>query len=122
MMIDFWLKLLGWQLFGTALVHFLQVPVPGPVVGLLCLTVQLLLRPAVEQDNLKAETLVQYLPVLFVPACVGVSRYTGYLADSWWQVLIILLLSTALSLVLTAWVFCRLARRFNPVDQSDRQS
>ena len=68
-----WLVL--FQLFGTALNVLLLPMLPGPIIGMLLLFVFLLLRGEVgEPLTVAASGLLRYLPLLLVPAAVGVMR------------------------------------------------
>jgi putative effector of murein hydrolase len=83
--------LLVFQLAGEVLARALVLPAPGPVVGLALLVVALGLyqrwRPfteeALEASDLgrSARGLIGILPLLFVPAGVGVVQYLGLLRD-----------------------------------------
>lgn len=107
--------LLACQLAGEILSHGFGLPMPGPVVGLLLLFAGLFvaqkfipLSPQTVNDTALGRTtggLLQHLSVLFVPAGVGVIDNLG-LINSYGPVLFLaLLVSTALSLAVTALVF-----------------
>jgi holin-like protein len=71
----------------------------------------LLLRGAAP-DTLRdtAQGLLSHLSLLFVPAGVGVIVHIGRLQDEWLAILATLVLSTILTLVLTAWAMRLLLR------------
>ncbi|MCL8024560.1 CidA/LrgA family protein [Nocardioides bruguierae] len=81
--------LLGCQLVGTLLVHLTDLPVPGPVVGMLLLLLVLRLRHPSEDGSpagrgegsvhVAADALLAHLQLFFVPAGVGVVAYLGLL-------------------------------------------
>ena len=97
--------LLVFQLLGEALVLALAVPVPGPVAGLALLLVVLALRPVwVDAIKPTAQTLLQHLSLLFVPAGVGVMLHVARIASEWLPIVVALLASTALAIVVTALV------------------
>lgn len=103
------------QLVGTALAALLQVPVPGPVVGMGLLLAWLALRfrtPA-SLDAL-CDIFLRYLPLLFVPAAVGVLNYREVLLASGLSIFVILILSTLAALLAAALSFIWVARRFCP--------
>lgn len=110
-MINAILALLAFQLTGEVLVRALGVPVPGPVVGMLLLFVALRLRGGVP-DGLQrvAEGLLGNLALLFVPAGVGVMLHLDLLRTSWWQLLLTVVLSTLITLLVTATVMQTLLR------------
>ena len=83
--------LLAFQLVGEVAARGLALPAPGPVIGLALLVVALSLyqrwRPLdeealAESDLGKAASgLLAALPLLFVPAGVGVVQYMGLLRE-----------------------------------------
>jgi holin-like protein len=103
--------LLLFQLVGEVIARLLELPVPGPVIGMLLLLGALLLRGAAP-DTLRdtAQGLLSHLSLLFVPAGVGVIVHIGRLQDEWLAILATLVLSTILTLVLTAWAMRLLLR------------
>jgi holin-like protein len=118
--------LIGSQLIGEALRQVLHLPLPGPVLGMFVLAVALVVRggarhvpkeaappPLVETAN----ALISNLGLLFVPAGVGVIAELGVLRQEWLPVMAGLLVSTALSLVVTGLVMHRLS---TPVETDQR--
>lgn len=91
------------QLIGESLVLMLDLPLPGPVLGMLLLFAGLMLRarlaPALENT---ADTLLGHLPLFFVPAGVGVMAHWDRLAAHWPALLAAVLLGTLITLVVTA--------------------
>ena len=83
--------LLAFQLVGEVAARGLALPAPGPVIGLALLVVALSLyqrwRPldeeALAESDLgkAARGLLAALPLLFVPAGVGVVQYMGLLRE-----------------------------------------
>jgi holin-like protein len=103
--------LLVFQLLGEALVRALGVPVPGPVVGLALLIPLLAWRPAVlELVRPTAQTLLQHLSLLFVPAGVGVMLHLQRLGDEALAIGVALVLSTWIGLVAAALTLQALMR------------
>lgn len=104
------------QLAGEALSAALRLPVPGPVLGLVLLLMLLLWRGRVP-DGLRAvtETLLRYLALLFVPAGVGLMAHWHLVRADWPIMLAVLVLSTVLTITVTAltlrWLLQREARR-----------
>src|SRR4051812_7103338 len=78
------LVLLGCQLAGEFVVRLLDVPVPGPVAGMVLLLVLLQVRdPGRDAGVVKvAEGLLRHLQLLFVPAGVGVLQYLSVIGAS----------------------------------------
>ncbi len=106
------LVLLGCQLAGDFLVHLLDVPVPGPVVGMVLLLVVLQLRePAKDAGVVKvAEGLLRHLQLLFVPAGVGVVQYLSVIGASAAPLVVGLVVSWFAALATTAGVALLLLR------------
>ncbi|MDP2264812.1 MAG: CidA/LrgA family protein [Hydrogenophaga sp.] len=103
--------LLVFQLLGEALVRALGVPVPGPVVGLALLIPLLAWRPAVlAMVRPTAQTLLQHLSLLFVPAGVGVMLHLQRLGDEALAIGVALVLSTWIGLVAAALTLQALMR------------
>jgi len=112
--------LLASQLAGETLSYGLNLPMPGPVIGLLLLFAALCMwqllgkvTPATIADTplgTTSGTLLQHLSILFVPAGVGAIDHLGLLRDYGLAIFIALLVSTALSLAITALVFVAVKR------------
>ena len=100
------LTLLGCQLAGEYAVRALDLPVPGPVVGLVLLLVVLQVREPSPSSGLArvCEGLLDHLQLLFVPAGVGVVQYLSLLAASAVPLVLGLAVSWAAGLLATAAV------------------
>lgn len=105
-------QLLLFQLAGEVAARWLSLPVPGPVLGMLFLFLALALRGG-PGDELQATSgsLLQHLSLLFVPAGTGVMLHYQRLSDEWLPLAVSLLLSTALTIGLSALVLRLLIRR-----------
>lgn len=91
------------QLIGEVFVQFFALPVPGPVIGLVLLFAGLLLRGRLGDDlRNTANSLLQHLSLLFVPAGAGVMIHAGRVADEWLALGAALVGSTLLSMAATA--------------------
>jgi holin-like protein len=105
-----WLVL--FQLCGTALNAWFLSMLPGPIIGMLLLFGFLLLRGEVGEPLAAASTgLLRYLPLLLVPAAVGVMVYTQALAADFWAIIAALLISLLLSLAFAGWLMQKLIER-----------
>ncbi|MCG6657026.1 CidA/LrgA family protein [Halomonas campisalis] len=104
--------LLACQFAGELLARGLAMPVPGPVLGMVILLVGLVIRGRVPDSlRLTAEGLLRYLTLLFVPAGVGLMVHARLIGMDLVAILVTLVVSTALTLAVTAWVLDRLRRR-----------
>ncbi|HMN93070.1 MAG TPA: CidA/LrgA family protein [Hydrogenophaga sp.] len=95
--------LLVFQLLGEVLVRTLGLPVPGPVLGLALLLPLLAWRPTVlAMVRPTAQTLLQHLSLLFVPAGVGVMLHLNRIGEEALAIGVALVLSTWVGLVVAA--------------------
>jgi holin-like protein len=103
-----WLLLL--QSLGEIISRSLHLPLPGPVVGMLLLL--LALRWPLVHDSVQvvAEFLLQHLSLLFVPVGVGVMTHLDVLGQYGVRIAIVIVLSTWISLAVTALVLRALMR------------
>lgn len=99
------------QLVGEVLARWFQWPVPGPVVGMALALLGLRLYPAgLAQLRPTAQGLLAHLSLLFVPAGVGVMLHLRRLGDEALAIGVALVLSTWISMAVTAWVSSWLMR------------
>lgn len=94
--------LLAFQLAGEALVAWLKLPAPGPVVGMALLLIALIIRggapKALEETS---RGLLSHLALMFVPAGVGVTLHLTVLADAGIAVGAALVVSTLAAIAIT---------------------
>jgi holin-like protein len=112
--------LLTFQLVGEVAARGLGLPAPGPVIGLALLVVALGIyqrwRPldeeALAESDLgkAARGLLAALPLLFVPAGVGVVQYMGLLREQGLALAVALVVSTVATLLATVGVFLLVKR------------
>jgi holin-like protein len=103
--------LLVCQLAGEVLARALALPVPGPVIGMALLLAALAIRrgiPAELQDT--AQGLLRHLSLLFVPAGVGIMLHLARIRSEWLAIIAALVISSLLTLAVTALVFRLVAR------------
>ncbi|GAN77073.1 CidA/LrgA family protein [Acidisphaera rubrifaciens] len=109
--------LIACQFAGEVLVRAAHLTVPGPVIGLLLLIAILIARrgpgPSLRQTT---DGLLRNMPLLFVPAGVGVVTQLGVLGRNFVPVACAILASTALGLLTTALVMQWLGRGTRPPD------
>ena len=103
-----WLLVL--QSMGEVISRGLQLPLPGPVVGMLLLLVALRWPVVHESVRVVAEFLLQHLSLLFVPVGVGVMTHLDVLGQYGVRIAIVIVLSTWISLGVTALVLRALMR------------
>jgi len=95
--------LLVYQLVGEVSVRLLNIPVPGPVLGMLMLFLTLLLRGrSTDSLDSASSALLSHLSLLFVPAGVGIMVHFDRIANEWLPIGLALLFSTVITMVATA--------------------
>lgn len=100
-MLDGLLLLLLFQLAGEALVQWLQLPLPGPVVGMLLLLAALLSRHALfARIAPAANLLIGNLTLLFFPIGIGVVLEWQRYAEHGLALLVAIVVGTLLTLLL----------------------
>jgi holin-like protein len=112
--------LLLFQLAGETISLLFKLPIPGPVIGMALLFAALALRggPGIELRE-TAQNLLQHLSLLFVPAGVGVMLHGQRMADEWLPIVVALVISTFLSIAVTAWVLRMLVKRSVKQDSAE---
>ncbi len=103
------------QLVGEAIARGTGLAVPGPVIGLVLCVLLLLARDRLSRrmpieltDGTFEQTgrgILSHLSLLFIPAGVGVIQRFDVLAGNALAIAAALVVSTVLSLAVTAWVF-----------------
>ncbi|WP_283150721.1 CidA/LrgA family protein [Silvimonas soli] len=107
--------ILGFLVAGEAASNFLHLPLPGTVSGMILLLVWCLLRKGADQRVAQAATgLLRYLGLFFLPAGAGLLELSGLLREQGAAMAAVLVLSTAITLLVTALVLAWLLRRRNP--------
>lgn len=98
--------LLACLLAGEILSRGLGVPIPGSVIGmgLLLLWLAWRSRPSPGLEAL-SRRLISYLPLMFVPAAVGIMQQGPLLMRHGLAIGLALVVSTLATLTVTAWVF-----------------
>lgn len=103
--------LLALQTLGELLSRALNLPFPGPVVGMVLLLLALQWPVVREPVATCADFLLSHLSLLFVPVGVGVMTHLALVTQYGGRMLIVIVLSTWMGLAVTAWVLYRLSRK-----------
>jgi holin-like protein len=102
--------LLLFQLAGEVLTRFADLPVPGPVVGMVLLVLALELGlPSFEGLRAVTGGLLTHLSLLFVPAGVGIIDHLGRLSQEWPALGAALVVSTTATVAVTGLVGSKLS-------------
>lgn len=85
------------SLLGEVLHYFIPLPVPASIYGLL-LMLAALMTGVVKRDSVReaGAFLVEIMPVMFIPAAVGLLETWGVLRPVWLPVAVITVVSTVL--------------------------
>jgi holin-like protein len=119
MIVSFGLLLLC-QLLGEALAHGLDLPLPGPVIGMVLLLLVLIAKdrmsailPREVSDGTLEKTsngVLAHLSLMFIPAGVGVVQRLDLVVDHGIALFIALFLSTGIAMLASVMAFRVIAR------------
>ena len=103
--------LLSCQLLGEGVARGLNLPVPGPVLGMAMLLVGLRLVPQLALVLRPTVAVVlANLSLMFVPAGVGVVGNLSILSSDWLALSVVLVVSTLAAMLATVGTFLALRR------------
>ena len=99
------------QLIGEIVVRSVGWSIPGPVLGMIILFAIFCVRGGLPDDlGQIAGTLHRYMALLFVPAGAGVILHFRLLGQSLVPIAVALVVSTVLTIAVTAWLMQALGR------------
>lgn len=91
-------------LTANTLVKWLNLPVPGSIVGMALLFLALLLGVCkLSWVEMVAQLHVKHITLLFIPFAVGILHYTRYFRTEGFKLALILITSSLLVLLVTAF-------------------
>lgn len=96
--------LLIFQALGEALVRVFNLPLPGPVAGMVCLIPALYWPRLRHTVQAAADFLLNNLSLLFVPVGVGVMTHLDLLSEFGVRIGLILIVSSVVGIAVTAWL------------------
>ncbi len=103
------------QLAGEIAVRTVGLPVPGPVLGMVFLFLWLCLRKTVsEHTETVSSALLGNMSLLFVPAGVGVIRYTDQIQNEALAILVSIVVGTVITILIVAKVAQALMPKAHP--------
>lgn len=89
-------------LAGELISKGLHVPIPSGVIGMVLLFILLCLGVVkIEQIEEVSDFLLDNLAFFFVPLGVGLLKSAGVLKSNWWQLILIVIITTILVMVIT---------------------
>jgi holin-like protein len=102
--------LLIFQSIGEVTTRFIHGLIPGPVIGMILLLAFLVWQKKIAPSiSIAADGLLAHLAIFFIPAAVGVMLYARELASAGAAWLLAIVVSTAVSMAVTAlllkWFF-----------------
>ncbi len=114
-MVEYFTLILCCQLIGELLVTVLNLPLPGPVAGMILLFGFLLVKGEIPEPLAHlSDTLLNNLSLLFVPAGVGVMLHFELLGTELIPLSVALVVSTLLTIAVSALLmvwFTRLSQK-----------
>lgn len=102
----------GIYLLGELVSSILNLPIPGNILGMIILFV-LLYTKVIRVDNISNITnfLLNHLAFFFIPAGVGLMTSLGIIKSTWWQLLVVCLLTTTIIIGVTGMVVQSISRK-----------
>ncbi|MEJ8475500.1 CidA/LrgA family protein [Roseibium algae] len=113
-MIFYLTVIFGCQLAGELLKMALELPVPGPVIGMVLLFAGLVIHRGIPADFAKVgDAFLANLSLLFVPAGVGVMLHMAMIGEQGLAISVALVGSTLATISVTALIMRALSGRRN---------
>ena len=99
------------QLAGEVAAGLLALPVPGPVLGMVLLFLFMAMKREIPVGLAQTgDALLSNLSLLFVPAGVGIMAHATLLAQDWQALSVAVVVSTVLTIAVTALVMVWIKR------------
>ena len=93
--------LLFCQLVGEVIVYMCQLPLPGPVLGLVLLYAGLVVHGGVPESlEVTSTALLNHLMLFLVPATTGLMLHLRRLGDEWLPILLATIGGTAITMLM----------------------
>lgn len=97
------IALLVFQFLGECIVKLFTLVVPGPVIGMVLMLVFLIIRKKSFESLDNAVFLhLRYLPLLFIPAAMGIITQIDIIQKEFWAILVSLTVGTIIALAFSA--------------------
>lgn len=102
-MLRTYLALLGCQVAGDVIRQVSNIPLSGPIIGMILLLAVLMARGgASDEFRRSGQATLGYLSLFFVPPGVGVMQHLPLLRAHWFPILLALIVSTAVAMASSA--------------------
>ena len=97
------ITLLIFQFLGECITKLFELLVPGPVIGMVLLLIFLIIRKS-SFTSLDTAVFIhlRYLPMLFIPAAMGIITQIDIISKEFWAICISLVLGTIVALAFCA--------------------
>ena len=96
--------ILVFSFLGEILHTLIPLPIPASVYGLLLLLIALCAKIVrVEQVKEAAKFLIEIMPVMFIPAAVGLIDSWHSIASAWLQYIVVTVVSTFVVMAVSGW-------------------
>ena len=110
--------ILMFQFAGELVARLANLPIPGPVIGMVMLLVALE-RGLPRRESLESASsgILAHLSLLFVPAGVGILQHLPRLRAEWPALAASLLVSTLATVAVTGWLAHRLSAHLSALKE-----
>ncbi|GFH43309.1 CidA/LrgA family protein [Lactococcus hodotermopsidis] len=105
--------ILIFSLIGEICSTTLNLPIPGSIIGMILLFLALKFKfIRLRQINDVGQFLLANMTILFLPAGVGIMKYWGAIANYWWQIIVIVMITLVVNIGVIGFVTQLIKRRF----------
>jgi holin-like protein len=111
------------EVIGDLIQKLAGLPIPGPVIGMALLLAALIFRGRLPDELDRAATgILFYLPMLFVPAGVGVMAHVDLIRTEWPALALGIVGSSILAVAVTALTMCTIERAWQAIRETRRHA
>lgn len=97
--------IIAFPFLGELLHYFLPLPIPASIYGIVLLFVALELKWVKVKDIRETSSfLIAVMPVMFIPAAVGLIDSWKSIGNSWLEYIIVTVLSTFVVMGVSGWI------------------
>lgn len=97
--------IIAFSFLGELLYYFLPLPIPASIYGIVLLFVALELKWVKVKDIRETSSfLIAVMPVMFIPAAVGLIDSWKSIGNSWLEYIIVTVLSTFVVMGVSGWI------------------
>lgn len=97
------ITLLFFQFLGECIAKLFELLVPGPVIGMVLLLIFLMIKKgSFPSLDTAVNVHLRYLPMLFIPAAMGIVTQADIISKEFWAITISLVIGTVVALAFCA--------------------